>query len=134
MTNTRSWTAPVWTRVLGLLIAPLLFHCGGEPTDDPSAPGASGAASAAAAIDPAQDPNNPANQLFESGCTHMQWCHEPGTGLAVCITNDNVRCTAQQRLSECFSDARNICGTSNFVERPRIPRCPDDRCRAGCAC
>jgi hypothetical protein len=55
------------------------------------------------------DPGVPGEEAEDSlaGCTHIQWCNEPGPVGTVCIWD---ACSLGQAVAECTSDANYVCG------------------------
>jgi hypothetical protein len=55
------------------------------------------------------DPGVPGEEAAEdlAGCTHIQWCNEPGPVGTVCIWD---ACSLGQAVAECTSDANYVCG------------------------
>ena len=46
-------------------------------------------------------------EVDKAGCTHIQWCNEPGSVGTVCIWDS---CSFSAAVSECTRDARAVCG------------------------
>ena len=100
--------------VTGLLLAATLGACAadlGEATDDEDVwtvadPGRAPAAQQAGPIEDQGVPGEDEAAIL-AGCTHIQWCNEPGPVGTVCIWD---ACSFSAALAECTSDANFVCG------------------------
>jgi hypothetical protein len=55
-----------------------------------------------------------------AGCTHVQWCDEPGSRGSICIQDG---CTHQQAVNECCEDIAFVCGAPTnpaFIVHPDV--------------